>query len=154
MARILHPNPVLMARRVAILEELRVRFNLGKLLDYGHNDQLYPSLNYPQLQTIEIDPDVVGDGVITGDYLTELPNHLTSNTCYTCFVFLNPPGQNLFDDEKNKADFASVKTLLMGAGLTNSFLVLWIRSGPGKQDYRVYDLENQRDITADIASAT
>lgn len=151
MARILHPDPVLMARRVAILEELRVRFNLGKLLDYGHNDQLYPSLNYPQLQVIEIDPDVVGDGVITGDYLTELPKHLTSNTCYTCFVFLNPPGQTIVDEDKLKTQFAEIRALLMAAGLTNSFLVLWIRTR-GIQDFRVYDLEKNLDITDDFAS--
>lgn len=144
--RNLNPNPALVAKRVALLEALRVQFGLQKLLDYGHNPMLYESLNYPQLQVIEIDPEVTGDEVITGAYLTALPDHLTSDTCYTAFVFLNPYGANLVNEEKLKAEFVQIKSLLMGAGLKNSFLVLWVRSRDF-QDYRVYDLENQLDIT-------
>lgn len=150
MARILKPDPMMMGRRVAILEELRVRFNLGMLLDFGYNPELNSMVDYPQITAIEIDPDVVGDGIVTGSYLAELPNHLTDSTCYTCFVFLNPPGQAIVDEEKFKAEFVETKKLLMAAGLKNSFLVLWIRS-QGFQDYRVYDLENQRDITDQFA---
>lgn len=151
MARILRPDMALMKQRADILEAVRVKYGLEKLLDYGHNDQLHAMLGFPQLQSIEIDPDVVGEGIITGDYLTELPKHLTSDTCYTCFVFLNPPGQTIVDEGKLKTQFAEIRALLMAAGLTNSFLVLWIRTR-GIQDFRVYDLEKNLDITDDFAS--
>lgn len=152
MARVLNPDPVLMGKRVSLLEEIRVRFGLEKLVDYGYNEQLYPSLDYGQLQVIEIDPEVTDPNVVNGDFLTEVPNHLSSNTCYTCFVFLNPPSLSIVDEEKFKSEFASIRALLMGAGLTNSFMVLWIRSGPGNQDFRVYNLETQSDVTSDFSS--
>lgn len=151
MARIFNPDPKLLKQRADILEEIRLKYGLEKLLDYGYNPQLNELIDFPQLQFIEIDPDVVAEGIITGDYLTELPKHLTDNTCYTCFVFLNPPGKIVVDEGKFKTQFAEIRTLLMNASLVNSFMVLWIRSR-GFQDFRVYDLEKNLDITDNFAS--
>ena len=142
-------NTINVNARIELLEKIRIKFGLNRLLDYGApmSDEIY----YPVIESIEINTDITGPGIFNGDYLTLLPEHLGNNTCYTCFVFLSEIKPE--NTERLISEYKEIKRILFDANLTNSFFVLWIRSEPGPQQQCViYDLENKVDITESFAT--
>lgn len=144
--------------RIRILDKIHARFTLERLVDYGYNSELYETLDYAQIQVIEKDKKELSSSspnvtVVTGDYLTKLPEYLGNNTCYTCFVFLR--GDQVADD-KFIAEYKAIQSLLSSANLTNSFLVLWIRElsvvNGNTQNFRIFNLETNSDITEQFTS--
>lgn len=133
-------------KRAEILEKLRVTKGLQSLIDYGYNNILYGQLKYPQLTVIDIDSEVAGEGVITGDYVEKLSEYLKDNSCYTCFVFV----KSEFAQQEIDA-YVRIKKILFDANLKNSYFVLWIHA-VSEQGFCIFDLEKKIDITDAVAS--
>lgn len=141
------PNPLTVPERINTLVKLREKYNLNRLLDYGA-----PMANtgFNITESIEINDDITGPNIFNGDYVTLLPEHLGNDTCYTCFVFIN--SEKLEKTNQMISEYQQIKQILFDANLTNSFLVVWIRTvqPEQKQECVIYDLENKVDISDSI----
>lgn len=119
-------------QRSSVLEQLRTTNGLHTLVDCGANQFIYDHTNFDNVVAIDVNcSSAVSDDVtfVCGQFEDHYCKWLTDNTCYT-YIYFDVHGlPGVYRDVGAKREqYERIKQRLLAANLTNSFLVLWVRT--------------------------